>query len=118
MRNYDDFKARWPLWFAECSMEAPTGWYGLVWDLCEKIESYDPGSGFMILQIKEKFGGLRFYISSLEEGKYEHVYKLIQDAEHLAEETCITCSKPGKTREHNRWYHPLCDSCNDIREAL
>lgn len=47
------------------------GWYDLLEDTCSEIERLSKGKGIQIvaLQVKEKFGGLRFYYS-MECDKY------------------------------------------------
>jgi len=55
-------------------------------------------------QIKEKFGGLRFYCN----GGDEFTEGLIQMAEIMAECTCEVCGKPGSAR-NSGWIKTLCD---------
>lgn len=49
-------------------LEVPESWYLLIDTLCSLIQSYliqTPDVGFFyVVQIKEKFGGLRFYTSN------------------------------------------------------
>ena len=58
-----------------------------------------------LLQIKEKFGGLRFYIA---EGSDE-MYNLIDEAEAKSMKTCQICGEPGKTIWHHGWLTTLCE---------
>ena len=45
------------------------GWFDLLWRLCEDLEplvaefAAAGGPKFEVLQVKEKFGGLRFYVN-------------------------------------------------------
>jgi hypothetical protein len=55
-------------------------------------------------QVKEKFGGLRFYIN----GGDDVVYALISMAESMSVRTCEVCGKPGKTIGHG-WYYTSCE---------
>lgn len=55
-------------------------------------------------QIKEKFGGLRFYY----EGGDEQVYGMVRMAESWAAHTCETCGERGQLR-HGGWIRTLCD---------
>lgn len=57
-----------------------------------------------IHQIKEKFGGLRFYY----DGGDDQVYGMVQMAEVWAGHTCETCGERGKLR-HGGWVRTLCD---------
>ena len=55
-------------------------------------------------QIKEKFGGLRFYVDRATE---EH-YNYIAFAESMSYRTCERCGAPGKLFT-NGWHVVLCD---------
>lgn len=55
-------------------------------------------------QIKEKFGGLRFYY----EGGDEHVSGMVRMAECWAAYTCEVCGERG-TRRSGGWIRTLCD---------
>ena len=56
-------------------------------------------------KIKEKFGGLRFYINS---GSGE-IFNRISEAEDKSMEVCEVTGLPGKLRTDIRWYRTLCD---------
>ncbi|RLD64344.1 MAG: hypothetical protein DRJ01_01115 [Bacteroidetes bacterium] len=86
--------------------ECGDGWFDIIWDLCEKIEPL-VDEEFNVFQVKEKFGGLRFYV----DGSSDIVYDLITEAEDKAEVTCEVCGKPGKSRGGG-WIRTLCDECN------
>lgn len=93
-----------------CGVEAADGWYDLIHDLCEKIMALDPPEGFKADQVKEKFGGLRFYYSH---GTKE-IGKLVGEAETESYKTCETCgSKENVTCEGRPyWVRSLCESCD------
>jgi len=55
-------------------------------------------------QVKEKFGGLRFYIDG---GTDEH-YNYIRFAESMSYKTCEVCGAPG-TYYPFGWHHVACD---------
>ncbi len=57
-------------------------------------------------QVKEKFGGLRFYIGDATEAMHERVAQ----AEAEAARTCEYCGKPGQARPGG-WIKTLCDQC-------
>lgn len=57
-------------------------------------------------QVKEKFGGLRFYMSHYTEVMDDY----IEQAEAEAARTCERCGAPGTLR-YNGWVRTLCDSC-------
>lgn len=76
------------------------GWEPLIRRLSEKLEPL----GVRAVQVKEKFGGLRFYIDN---GSPE-AYQAIREAEEESLQTCETCGKPGVPREGG-WTLTLCD---------
>lgn len=55
-------------------------------------------------QVKEKFGGLRFYYT----GGDRYISGMAILAENLAERTCEVCGAPGKLREGS-WIVTRCD---------
>jgi hypothetical protein len=63
-----------------------------------------------IVQIKEKFAGLRIYY----DGGDEFIAGITQMAEAVAAITCEKCGVPGKVRNLNGFLATLCDSCNEI----
>lgn len=88
------------------------GWNQLLDDLCEKIEAEldklpELEDNFRILQIKEKFGGLRFYVS----GATEEIQKIIDLYEELSYNICEMCGKEGKLRKIGGWIYTLCNKC-------
>lgn len=89
-----------PIYF-ECG----DGWFQLIWDLCEAIEPLAPAA-FAAVQVKEKFGGLRFYAGAVS----KEVYKLIDGAEEKSFTICEQCGETGKVR-YGGWVRTLCDGC-------
>lgn len=75
----------WGRWI---SCEA--GWYALITELGTKLEAVDPD--FVVHQIKEKFGTLRFYAETdLEGERRERFDALIAEAEVLSAQICEQC---------------------------
>jgi len=85
--------------FFECSR----GWYPLLKELIEDLIAM--GWDKKICQVKEKFGGLRFYINSGSDEIYERISK----AENDSYEICERTGKPGKLRQDIGWWTTLCD---------
>jgi hypothetical protein len=56
------------------------------------------------VQIKEKFGGLRFYVQAATDKHYQY----ISFAESMSYRTCEQCGNPGKTYTDG-WHMTLCD---------
>lgn len=61
------------------------------------------------MQVKEKFGGLRFYMSGPQT---KEMALLIRQAEEKSFNTCETCGKSGTLRTDRRWVLTLCDDCS------
>lgn len=80
-----------------------TGWFPLIKDLIEDLIKL--GWDKEVSQVKEKFGGLRFYIGSGSDEIFERVVK----AERDSYEICEVTGKPGKLRKDIGWYLTLCD---------
>jgi len=99
------------------------GWFNIIWDLSSKLEPLlqkfqdeypDLESPPRASQVKEKFGGLRFYVTSGS----DEMYDLIAEAEALSYKTCEDCGMPGKERGGG-WIITRCDGCHEkkIMEA-
>lgn len=82
------------------------GWYNIIDKLCAKLEP----QGVVAGQVKEKFGGLRFYINPVDNGDWNMIHKAINEAEAESFRTCETCGKPGE-RRGGSWVRTLCDEC-------
>jgi ribosome-binding protein aMBF1 (putative translation factor) len=89
------------------------GWMGILTDLCAALEGLCR-TDLMVVQVKEKFGGLRFYIQwdqlSPEDGQEaagDRVDELIRAAEAKAWDTCESCGAPRETKRMST----LCPAC-------
>lgn len=79
------------------------GWYPLIKDLISDL--IELGWDKQTCQVKEKFGGLRFYINA---GSSE-IHERISKAERDSYEICEVCGGAGELRR-NGWYSTLCDN--------
>jgi hypothetical protein len=86
--------------FFDCEV----GWYPLIQKLIEDLIVL--GWDKNISQVKEKFGGLRFYIGS----GTEEIFERIIQAEKESYSICEICGEPGESRRVNGWYYTLCDT--------
>lgn len=89
------------------------GWYALLYTLSTKLEKLlkelPPEKQFHAVQVKEKFGTLRFYTSPYNEA----VESLIREAENVSARTCEWCGDTGKLRSGpGAWWRTLCNSCD------
>lgn len=87
-----------------CGAENLPGWHGIIDDLIKDIIVL--GWDKRLSQIKEKFGGLRFY----PEGTTDAIHERIYAAERDSFRYCQFCGEPGRLRRGG-WLLTLCDSC-------
>jgi hypothetical protein len=100
------------------------GWYYILDNLCEKLESISRLTGIKtyFIQIKEKFGGARFYHSSdiidckMSPSDKEFWYEIIDDLISTTEESCsYICAECGGYREKmitiGSWVYDICEPC-------
>lgn len=100
----------------------PSGWYVLVDKLCSdlavlldeehrNVKENPLEPLFTVLQIKEKFGGLRFYyrVNTENEKLYHAIGKLVDMAEDASYQTCEITGKPGTLCSSGMHYHTFCE---------
>lgn len=75
-------------------------------ELKEQLKKENYLHKFRIMQIKEKFGGLRFYVSSAS----DEVYKIISKYENMSFDICLSCGKPAEYITTG-WISPYCGDC-------
>jgi len=94
-------------------MEFADGWYDIVDKLCEGIMKIAPE--VEATQVKEKFGGLRFYTGGIHKDKWDAVTALIRKAEVESFKTCEACgSKENVSQTGQGWIKTLCKKCELI----
>lgn len=103
----------WPLFAANLlkveevlEMVGP-GWRPLVKRLVEDL--FTLGWDGSLHQIKEKFGGLRFYVGA----ETEEMWRRIGEAEKESERTCENCGEPGTLGPGRGWWRTLCKKCGE-----
>lgn len=79
-----------------------TGWHNLVSELIDDL--FELGWDGTVYQVKEKFGGLRFYIGAGN----EPIWKRISQAGKESFTICEVCGKPGQLRIDG-WMQTLCE---------
>lgn len=130
--NYDQFvaglKAKFPEMFSQPYGGVCTGagWWPIIHSLCGNIDAYTKWRNdtrkallannphnikipeevpqVIVTQIKEKFGGLRFYY----DGGDERIRGMVEMAESWASHACEVCGKPAISRGGG-WIRTLCD---------
>lgn len=90
--------------------DMPDGWRKAFGEqMCEEIQQeliLSDIKDYRILQIKEKFGTLRWY-GSVETNR---LLDVINKYEKLSRVTCIKCGRPA-TKISQGWISPFCDRC-------
>jgi len=102
-----------------CEISTMKGWDSIVDNALYKIGiavrsniDEDDELTLSVVQIKEKFGGLRIYTDFTD----DKIEKIINDAEEEASRTCEYCgSQEGATLFQGAWLKTLCKECNDKR---
>lgn len=106
-------------WGFECD----DGWFNIIDNLCgciqrhidiseeqrdyalrNNLEVKDACPQVVAFQVKEKFGGLRFYFS----GGNDIIHGMVTLAEAMSYSTCEVCGNPGKPRGGS-YIRALCD---------
>ena len=104
------------------------GWYNLLDTACSNIQHHidwkrkaEPFAGMsdeefdeihqpVAAQVKEKFGGLRFYVDNCD----DYVQGVVAMAESMSYRICEVCGNVG-TRRGGGWIKTLCDPCNNTK---
>jgi len=96
------------------------GWHQIIDELSAKLTDLFNTIPLLnhpnVMQIKEKFGSLRYYISHQPPEISEEVHKLISECETKSETVCEQCGQsPANTKQNDRgWLKTLCPSCAAI----
>lgn len=93
----------------------PTGWRNAFGEqICAEIAAILKKANYLdkyrIVQIKEKYGSLRWYDAGVPIEISEELDTLIRFYEILSERTCIVCGAPA-TRITTWLISPYCDNC-------
>ena len=92
--------------------ECGPGWYPLIKDALTKLEALGI-TDLAVLQVKEKFGGLRIYLSF----DNDETDAIIAAADQEARKTCEECgSKENVELRDGGWLRTLCNQCEEKRK--
>jgi hypothetical protein len=104
-------------------VEAGDGWYDIIDTLCHQIQWYlehnlpmdeDPEVvNVQAVQVKEKFGTLRFYYN----GGNEFISGLISMAEGMSGRVCECCGAPGRPN-NSGWISTQCEPCREKQRRM
>ena len=109
VNRYADMQTTAMCWGIGCG----DGWYNILDQLCHNIQSHTDWQNretvkvpqVVATQVKEKFGGLRFYY----DGGDEYISGVATMAESMSEVTCEECGAPGQQRGGG-WIYTACDA--------
>ena len=88
------------------------GWYPILARIEKQLRQIDPD--YQVLQIKEKFGTLRFYLA----WQYDELGKAaVAEAEAEAARTYELCGSPGRLRIRNSWLRTVCNDCGQSEDG-
>jgi len=90
----------------ESKEKPPVNYYACF---CDEYKGSYPKA----IQVKEKYGGLRFYMTAGN----DEIYNLISKAEELSCKTCEECGSPGEERSGG-WIRTLCSDCHKNWEEI
>lgn len=103
-----NLKSKYPLTLNHLSyFECNDGWQYLLDDLCFVIEQhlkFKKLEDVYAVQVKEKFGSLRFYMSYPD----DFIEGAIALAEKQSGKTCEICGKSGTIENLGGWLKSLC----------
>jgi hypothetical protein len=108
-----------PKWFNRSNMqvslmcfgfEVGDGWFVLLRELLHQIKKSNPPEDFEVVQVKEKWGGLRFYTHN----ENDEILGAIHLAETLSDLFCEECGERGKVGGKG-WVQTLCRECRDAK---
>lgn len=100
--------------------DIPLGWkkaFGdqMVEELGVLLEKYNYQDKYKLCQIKEKYGGLRWYDEGFPSEGYDEYSEWLDKYEELSFKTCIECGKPAKYFTKG-WIMPICEDCAKKRK--
>ena len=109
-----DWRYTKPYEFTEL-VQMPEGWsraFGK--EMCEEIRQVLVKANYLydyrVVQIKEKYGSLRWYDAGAPSSIYRELQEVINKYEEISERTCICCGRPA-TKISLGWISPFCDRC-------
>jgi hypothetical protein len=95
------------------------GWYKILDTLCGWLTTMEEFTGAQVeaTQVKEKFGGLRFYFTvrncRVNDMFFPVIKEMIRFAELYSEEICEVCGQSGELSLKGGWRKTLCEEHRD-----
>lgn len=100
-------------------LEIGDGWMNIVELLCARINAIvedDPAASFEVMQVKEKFGKLRFYyqLKTTNESIQNAACDAVRTAETASAKCCERCGQRGQRASRNGWMSTRCADCDEF----
>lgn len=107
----DKLRKKYPKIVGNIGFEHGKGWYHLIDLLCKKLQWDTDMNGqpqVEATQVKEKFGGLRFYTGPTTDRQDS----MIEFAESLSYHVCERCGSTNRVKStRGGWIQSLCQKC-------
>ena len=106
MEENNELKEPYELFGVECDK----GWYHIInpiFDYIEKYNKENPDNKIKVLQVKEKFGMLCYYVSYGD----KTLFDMIEKAEKESWETCEHCGSKENVIHTEGWIWTVCKDC-------
>lgn len=87
------------------------GWFKVIFELAHYLEKYndtDPAVPVVCVQVKEKWGSMRFIVNKIPPG----ATNLVEAAEVATTKICESCGNDGVLVQVSDWYKTLCTDCH------
>ena len=100
--------------------DMPDGWYEafgekMCFELKAILEEADYEQDYRVIEIKEKFGGLRWYDNGAPASIYKKIQDVIYKYESISYKTCVSCGAPADGLTTG-WVMPFCQHCADAEK--
>lgn len=106
-------------WFADrfAGFYPPYGWLDLVEEIHEHLVGVAPN--YKITQVKEKFGGLCFYIdgNTIPPMQREACHNYVKKQTDRSYTICQNCGGNDATIHESGWIATLCDRCVNLDQS-
>jgi hypothetical protein len=106
--RFGDMKTTCMCWGFSCD----DGWYNIINSLCSHLQwntDNNKHPQIVATQVKEKFGGLCFYVESSTEAQHA-VISFVESLSHSICEKCGSAENVGRTKG---WMKTICKECVD-----
>lgn len=117
----EELRARFAPWFDHVVWGFPCldGWSGIITELTVEIARIVGGPEgapkLRVADVKERFGGLRYYVRYVPDKHALAVAEAKERAEKRSFQTCEVCGKPGRLIRSDAYWHTACPEHEDPR---